>query len=67
MKDKLLSRKKIRREKIKKWQNIITTELAETKDQKVKKKMIGVDNQRLVLTPFFTTLSTSMEIHKSTN
>jgi hypothetical protein len=67
MKDKLLSRKKIRREKIKKWQNIITTELAETKDQKVKRKMIGVDNQRLVLIPFFTTLSTLMEIHKSTN
>jgi hypothetical protein len=67
MKDKLLSRKKIRREKIKKWQNIITTELAETRDQKVKKKMIGVDNQRLVLIPFFTTLSTLMEIHKSTN
>lgn len=67
MKDKLLSRKKIRREKIKKWQNIITTELAETKDPKVKKKMIGVDNQRLVLIPFFTTLSTLMEIHKSTN
>lgn len=58
MRDRLLTRKKIKREKIKKWQNIIITELAETRVQKVKKKTTGVDNQRLGLIQFFTTLNT---------